>query len=1088
MSDLTEKFLTGVQKLRQFDSDKLDQLLNAYNLPTTGSMYARQARATQHLYNLIVSHEKTNPGEYVIDSDRILRDIYNHAYASTDTRDIDEIKAALRVNKQAFDGKRDVRRMYKSYLVKTFPQYFNSIEEPPHVEWMGENELKLTFVYEEKTTTIFTREFANQVLLPQIVAQGNPDKLIIKGKDSESRKYTVTAGRFDDAPADLFDMIETLLKRMMGWYSHASKYEVQITMLELRPGRVGKVAKMGIQNCALGLMFDRSEAKAVGKYSKALKTRADIYKKYPHLTPNGTDHVYAEVDELDRIARMLKLSVSIYSELGAFRNLPPWKVIGAKKQSPVRMICSREHTRLFDNDLNTPPDAITYVPFLNRDVLNDNMIISSGGCATKEENDLIRQGLVNPPLNWYTKYENMEDPATKKQKRIIRMYKTFRPSTFTGEPSHDDDRAFMGVHNNSMMLYKLFKQAFDIRKTPDEFVKVMITACESVMIARGVTEEGRSWTGLADEVDRNKHYMSAFESKYYRGFPTKLITFTGEPVTVFGCSRPLEPAFVVVKTISMTESLARAWSMIRHTGQLVLPYPVYKFLIDSGAKITCSHTIYSSFIDIKIRDFMNEHKERFPTVKEFKDAGNSLIGKLVIGGLKSEESRDYWGLTEEEQQQIIYECEINGYTYVYTAGRKCLTVTCPRVVGRAGSFHTYAYFLGYACVETMTKFLEVDQYAKILAYNVDSITVDCYGGETGILPGEWKSSTDIMKPHYMRLINNAVFRDNIDYEFNDFAIDSMDPALIDYKITDMLLIHAAAGIGKTHRFRVTGWTDATLTAPTLTLRDDHTNDEMRKVERVMTTQKRFTSQARIESRVNICDEFTMSSRGEWLSYIKKCQNDFLINLGDFVQICNAIEGDPVTEEWFLEQGFTIVSVERSLTGKARHEYKYGTFLDSLREVDIKEQIEMCVESKQFEVVDDEEMATMSRELALTKPGQICVGTNARAWELNQMAKREHLWMYFKITQKKHPKRGSLIAMPREVFVNNMGIYWDRKTMHDEIPSGCLFEPAFAVTVDSMQGKTILWKLFIDCNGMNRHGAFYTAVSRTKTSDMTVLVK
>jgi hypothetical protein len=61
-------------------------------------------------------------------------------------------------------------------------------------------------------------------------------------------------------------------------------------------------------------------------------------------------------------------------------------------------------------------------------------------------------------------------------------------------------------------------------------------------------------------------------------------------------------------------------------------------------------------------------------------------------------------------------------------------------------------------------------------------------------------------------------------------------------------------------------------------------------------------------------------------------------------------------------------------------------------------------------------------------------------------------------------------------------------MHDEIPSGCLFEPAFAVTVDSMQGKTILWKLFIDCNGMNRHGAFYTAVSRTKTSDMTVLVK
>jgi hypothetical protein len=66
-------------------------------------------------------------------------------------------------------------------------------------------------------------------------------------------------------------------------------------------------------------------------------------------------------------------------------------------------------------------------------------------------------------------------------------------------------------------------------------------------------------------------------------------------------------------------------------------------------------------------------------------------------------------------------------------------------------------------------------------------------------------------------------------------------------------------------------------------------------------------------------------------------------------------------------------------------------------------------------------------------------------------------------------------------VNSPKIWWERTKMADIIPSGYDFEPTFAITPDSIQGRTLDSPLYVSKN-IIRRGAFYTAVTRTRSLD------
>jgi hypothetical protein len=60
-------------------------------------------------------------------------------------------------------------------------------------------------------------------------------------------------------------------------------------------------------------------------------------------------------------------------------------------------------------------------------------------------------------------------------------------------------------------------------------------------------------------------------------------------------------------------------------------------------------------------------------------------------------------------------------------------------------------------------------------------------------------------------------------------------------------------------------------------------------------------------------------------------------------------------------------------------------------------------------------------------------------------------------------------------------------MDDEAPKGTKFIAFEGASVDSLQGETITMTTYIDMHNLNRHGALYTAVTRSPTAETIILL-
>lgn len=152
----------------------------------------------------------------------------------------------------------------------------------------------------------------------------------------------------------------------------------------------------------------------------------------------------------------------------------------------------------------------------------------------------------------------------------------------------------------------------------------------------------------------------------------------------------------------------------------------------------------------------------------------------------------------------------------------------------------------------------------------------------------------------------------------------------------------------------------------------------------------------------------------------------------------------------------------------RHSYEYGNFLDSLRGHSYAEQVKLAVESGLFRVVTEH-----------TYHGDeiMFAGTWARIAAYNAKLPKD---AWIKVRDIKD--RSVTIAKISDPCV------WSTKSRMDEAaPAGKKYIAYAAGTVDACQGETLTTPVVLDVKSLTKHGAFYTAITRTTVPELVTLL-
>jgi hypothetical protein len=196
--------------------------------------------------------------------------------------------------------------------------------------------------------------------------------------------------------------------------------------------------------------------------------------------------------------------------------------------------------------------------------------------------------------------------------------------------------------------------------------------------------------------------------------------------------------------MKLTGHIAQAWNKLYNNFQpTVLPYPMYEFLMSHckktpGSFIQAQVTIYTSgYTHINIPEFVASFG--LPA-ERIKPASNSLIGKLIQGGLKKYKHLSYRNLHQLEYEQIAYECTQNNYEYLLRDTRTIATQsnTAPGVretvydvdvkvsnSKTTGAFHVHSYILAYSGIQVLSKMVQIlSEGYPVYCWNVDGVYTD----------------------------------------------------------------------------------------------------------------------------------------------------------------------------------------------------------------------------------------------------------------------------------------------------------------------------------------------------------------------------
>lgn len=774
-----------------------------------------------------------------------------------------------------------------------------------------------------------------------------------------------------------------------------------------------------------------------------------VYEKYPALKPeeNQRDPIFVDCKQLDEIAKTLNINIQTYTALGAKLN-QPWDSFGTKGKKKIPIKIHNEHATIIPGKLSV--SEIRYHEYL--EVPSRTSVVDEDYFYSQNPNDTQRPKYFTELLGG----------------KLI-MNKQFRPSSVSTRAEDDSDLDLAYIFTTEQMMYHLFKLKYNLKTIPDNNIRQIVKSSEH-FVGKRVLEPltNQKYT----EVDHNKSYVSFEQSPYYIGFPTNNLT----PVKP---EFARNPAFYIISNMS---NVPRCFQLIFNyeSGPIVLAQPTYEFLLDQNTQIDIDYILDGEFQHISIVDFANSFEISDDDKKLFR---NQLIGRTITGGLKEVKCEKYRYKNESERDQLVYEAQTNDLPYAVDEEYNTVTIQQPKIA--KGFFNFHSYILAYSSAQLMAKWIELESKFQIVAYNVDAIVLKDNYFENSNEIGQWKSGP--LKNYYRQFKVNATITPR-EYQIPQIPVTNYDPPRMNTIIT------GPAGIGKSHKWKIDPLYDQIILTPTHELKYEH----KQLFQNTLTAAKYFqftilddkwqllrkTGKIPREHRYIILDEFTMFNEQQWEIIKRRQGNSIIIALGDFEQIRNSIGANCINREYFdHQQNWQITELQRTPDIITRHQFEYGQQLDQLRGLSIHDQSQFIQTSDQWQRIN-EDLVIPNCDITTDK---IIVGTHTRAHKFNleavNHAQKNNMLFPFR-TVGKQPK---VVYLP----VDTLGVWWDRKSMNnDDMPKGTKYEPYFAVTADSFQGKTVenLNMIYVDINSLTtRHGALYTSMTRTRSADNLLII-
>lgn len=805
-----------------------------------------------------------------------------------------------------------------------------------------------------------------------------------------------------------------------------------------------KVAKYYMGNCLINIVKDHPKAK-------------DIFKRLPHLKPTEViPNPEISEDDVVILARILKAHFTIYSKLGS-KTFQPWKEFGTKgKGRQYHVVFSGGHATMMERKFNI--DSIVYLDNVD-DPESYTDVVDAGFEPPEGPNDYR-------PLYYVRFIDN----------KFV-MYKTFRPSSFTLNPKDDEDTYLSYTTNKVQVASRIFKKMYFGPLSSS--IKDMVKSAEHFITRRLFSTP----TDRTEFIDSNKCFVSYKKNPYYDGFPTH------ELYPIIGDRNDARFSAVTIENVPKCFQLLTMYK----DGTIILPTPVVRYL-QTISNVTIKYSLIGPTRDIDIIEFADHYKNVLneSQIKKFR---NSIIGYSIAGGMKETKKLQCRYSTQAELDQLIHECDVNGLTFSVQDIYKTITIDYKNVTN--GAFHFHSYILGYALITMSSMMSQLLQLGlDIVGYNVDAILYNnperkkIEHSDDPI--GGWKIES-IQDKHDNLKCKSYYYNYPISTDVPRTYTQDMDIKLPNRPIGN-ILITGAAGVSKSYPYILDPHFDQVLLTFTKRLAKRHkeTAAELNSPCKVFTAAKYFQfgtmqhpvsdlnwygmrSRGTIPQRhkIVVVDEFTMYSKFQWDIMIRRASadNSFIVALGDPEQISNAIGDVSIDVKYFADRKFTVIDKKRVKEEERyhRHDFADGSILDSLRSQKTYRQVEEL----------REHCATVNTK-DINFVNSIFITDNHKKCNYVNLLARDYC-IKNKTPFPVKDRKGSILHLMIDQPSVNAKIWWDKIKMcsDKDFPKQFLYEPAFAVTADSVQGETVDKIVYVD-SGICRRGAFYTAVTRTFT--------
>ena len=200
----------------------------------------------------------------------------------------------------------------------------------------------------------------------------------------------------------------------------------------------------------------------------------------------------------------------------------------------------------------------------------------------------------------------------------------------------------------------------------------------------------------------------------------------------------------------------------------------------------------------------------------------------------------------------------------------------------------------------------------------------------------------------------------------------------------------------------------------------------------------------------------------------------IIMMGDFNQTIFSLSGVYATRQKLTEWGFHMFVDPRNARapGKPmRHDYTWGTFLDSIAGLDSEVQVQRLI---------DYGIQTITEDAPLNPAALVYCGTWSKIAQYNGALLANDTAARLAIIGKKE-------TIPYDQGLKSK--VWNKQAFAEPQPRGMKYSVDFAITVDSVQGSTVENPIqYIHVASLiNRWGAIYTAATRSRTPQQIVLI-